>query len=286
MNGAVSTRRGFTLIELLLATMLVGVVTALSMMTFRAVSRGWQVSTDYMDKMQRTDYAINQVTSALRSMYYPHDGEQTFKYGFQLMNKGEGEDPRRSDVITWSKKGAAIVGNKNSIGSTVHRVQLMVLEEGDDDYREPIEVTGLYARLMRDSALIPQEDGDETDYGFGNAELYQPLLIADGIVGFNCRVIKKLEDAKDGSVRNASANDKKKFEDEFAESNAVPYKVELTFRMADPEGRSYRRNTAPLVRIVRIPVHEQSLDGAEIPGEKQSTKDGGNKSSKSGRKQK
>ena len=81
----------------------------------------------------------------------------------------------------------------------------------------------------------------------------------------NCRVLKKQEDAE-GSVRNKGENDKKKFEDEFAESNAVPYKVELTFFIEnrDDEFRSQTRR-APLVRIVRIPIHEQSLDGATPP---------------------
>ena len=70
-------------------------------------------------------------------------------------------------------------------------------------------------------------------------------------------------------------NDDRAFEDEFAESNAVPYKVELTFRISDPEGRSYRSNTAPVMRIVRIPIHEQSLDGASTPGESQKGAAGG-----------
>jgi hypothetical protein len=91
------------------------------------------------------------------------------------------------------------------------------------------------------------------------------VLIADGVVGFNCRVMKSADDAK-GSLRNASENDKRSFEDEFAESNSVPYKVELTFYLADQDGRSYRTDSAPVVRIVRIPIHEQSLDGAKTPG--------------------
>ena len=156
------------MIEMLLATMLVGVLTALSVMTFQSVSHGWQISTDYMDKMQRTDYALNQVVSGLRSMYYPHDGEQNDKYGFVLSNRGEGDDPDRSDVIEWSKTGPAIVGTKNAVADTVHRVQVMVLEEGDNDWEIPIQKTGLYARLMGDSALIPKDDNDDTDYSFGN----------------------------------------------------------------------------------------------------------------------
>ena len=68
--------KAFTMLELLFAVMLTSVVTVLCIATFNAVSTGWQVSTDYIDKMQRTDYALDQVITGLRSMYYPHDGEQ------------------------------------------------------------------------------------------------------------------------------------------------------------------------------------------------------------------
>ena len=260
-------RRGFTMIEMLLATMLVGVLTTFSVLTFRSVSHGWQVSADYLDKMQRTDYALNQVVSGLRSMYYPHDGSQNEKYGFVLVNKGDGEDPRRSDIIEWSKLGSAIVGTKSDKADSVHRVQVMVLEEGDNDYAEPIQKTGLYARIMRDSALGEERDEDDTDLTFSNEELYQPILVADGITGFNCRVLKKLEDAEAAGAKD-NENDKKKFEDEFAESNSVPYKVELTFQIekADETFRSQTQR-APMIRIVRIPIHEQSLDGAQPPVE-------------------
>lgn len=251
-------RRGFTLVEILCAVFLVGIVTTLSVATFNAVSRGWEISTDYLDKTQRTDYALNQLVSGLRSMYYPHNGEQDYKYGFMLTNNGDGDDPDSSDTIEWSKTGTAIVGNKSAVADTVHRVQVMILEEGNRDYNEEIQVTGLYARQCPDSALRP--DDDEIDYTFGNDEMYQPVLIADGIVGFNCRVLKDAEKVE-------SETDDKLFEDEWELSNSVPYKVQLTFRIADPEGRSYRTNTAPLMRIIRIPIFEQSQDGATTPSD-------------------
>ena len=99
--------------------------------------------------------------------------------------------------------------------------------------------------------------------------MYQPVLISDGIVGFNCRVLKTADEVQ-------SKNEERSFEDEFAESNSVPYKVELTFRIADPEGRSYRSNTAPVMRIIRIPIHEQSLDGSATPASEE-RKGGGRK---------
>lgn len=251
-------RRAFTLLEVLLAIMLLGMVTALSLMTFGTISRQWEMATDYLDKLQHSDYALNQVVAGLRSMYYPHAGEQDAHYGFVLVNNGDGEDPDSSDVIEWSKKGTAIVGNRSAVADTVHRVQVMILEEGNNDYNEPIAVTGLYARQCPDATLRPEDD--DVDYTFGNDEMYQPVLISPGIVGFNCRVLKTDEKVE-------SENDDKLFEDEFDASNSVPYKLELTFYMEDPEAKSYRTNTAPVMRIVRIPVFEQSQDGAKTPGE-------------------
>ena len=186
-------RRAFTLMEILLAVVLLGVITVVTMMTFNAVTRGWQVSTDYLDKMQRTDFALNQVVSGLRSLYYPHGGEQSYNYGFCLYDNGDGEDPRSSDVIEWSKRGSAIIGSKSAAADTVHRVQLMVLEEGNHDYIDPIEVTGLYARHCPDVTLRPKDNPDDIDFSFDNDEMYQPILIADGIAGFNCRVLKDKE---------------------------------------------------------------------------------------------
>jgi len=263
-----SRNNGFTMVELLLATMLVAVVGTLAFMTFESVTHGWQSATDYLDKMQRTDYALDQVISGLRSMYYSHDGKQDDRYGFVLVDNGDGDRPRNSDTIEWSKTGPAIVGAKSSIADTVHRVQVMVLEEGDSDYAEPIQKTGLYARLCGDAALIPKDENDDTDLTFGNQDLYQPILIADGVVGFNCRVLKKAEDGEDSVSSKEGRNAKDKFEDEFAESNSVPYKVELTFQI-EPPGEELRSQTkrAPLVRIVRLPIHEQSLDGNAPPTE-------------------
>ena len=254
-------RRAFTLVEILLAVVLLGVLTAITMATFNAVTRSWQISTDYLDKMQRTDFALNQVVSGLRSLYYPHGGEQSYDYGFYLTDNGDGEDPDRSDVIEWSKRGSAIVGSKSAAADTVHRVQLMVLEEGNHDYMDPIEVTGLYARHCPDVTLRPKDNRDDIDFSFANDEMYQPVLIADGIVGFNCRVLPS--DEKVEAEHNESL-----FEDKWETSNAVPYKVELTFYLADPEGRAYRSNTAPIMRIVRMPLYEQSKDGAAPPSEK------------------
>ena len=253
-----SLRRAFTLLEIVCAVMLMAVVTTLCVATYNAISRGWQVSTEYMDRMQRTDFALNQLISGLRSMYYPHDGKQDYNYGFALTDNGDGKDSERSDVIEWSKTGTAIVGNKSAVADTVHRVQVMVLEEGDSDWKDPIEVTGLYARQCPDMALRPEDE--DVDFSFGNDEMYQPVLVASGITGFNCRVLKDPDSV-------SSDAGEPEFLDEWEYSNSVPYKVELTFFVRDPDAKSYGTTTAPMMRIIRIPVYEQSQDGAKPPND-------------------
>ncbi len=260
-------RRAFTMLELLGAILLLAVLTTWTALSFSTVMNSWQTSTDYIDKLQRSDFALNQVVSALRSLYYPHEGSQKNEYGFLLEDNGDGTTPDRSDVIEWSKRGTAIIGNKSAAADTVHRVRLMILEEGNTDYKNcRIEKTGLYARCCPDVTLRPKDNPDEVDYSFENDEMYRPVLIADGIIGFNCRVLKDKEDVK------KAENDKSLFEDEWASSNMVPYKVELTFWLEDPNGRGYRSEAAPIMRIVRLPLHEQSKDGARIPGSEEEKK--------------
>ena len=261
MEGPFQVRRGFTLLELILAVTLLGVMTAVTFGTFRAVTNGWRVSRDYLDRLERADYALDQLVSGLKCAYYPHAGEQNYDYGFQLADGGDGDSPRQSDMIEWTKKGSAMVGN-SSAGDAVHRIQVMVLEEGDSKWGDKIERTGLYARVKPLSPVIPASNGyDADEFTFGNEELYRPVLIAAGVDGFNCRVMAKAPEG--GSEKK---QDKDDFEDEFSTSNQLPYKVQMTFFMdkEDPEYAS-RRTRIPLIRVVRIPSYEQSLDGATLP---------------------
>ena len=124
-------KRAFTMIELMMATMLISVVTILCMMTFSAVTNGWQASTDYLDRMQRTDYAINQLVVALRSAYYPESKDENYRF-FDPYDR-EGNRPGDSDIIEWTKKGSALIGSKSAMADSVHKVRVMILEEGDTE---------------------------------------------------------------------------------------------------------------------------------------------------------
>ena len=264
-----NNRRGFTMLELIRAVVLLGIMTTLSIMTFRAVTNGWRVSREYMDRLERTDYSLDQLVSALKCAYYPHSGEQSGEYGFMLTDGGDGDSPRSSDTIEWSKRGTALIGADSS-GDAVHRIQLMILEEGNDDWGSKIERTGLYARVKPHAKVLIEDDStkEEEDFGFESDEYYRPILVARDVDGFDCRVMKEPPSDDDFKV------DKTAWEDEFTQSNAVPYKVQLTFYIdkEDPEYRS-RKTRIPILRTIKMPVYEQSTDGAKLPGgtEKDST---------------
>lgn len=259
-------RGAFTMIELLLAVMMVGVITALVSMTFSAITNGWQASADYIDKLARTDYALDRITSSLKSCYYPHGGSQDYAYGFYLEDKGDGTSPTKSDILSWRTKSNDTVSSTDALADSVYRVQFLMLEEGENDYAVPIKKTGLYSRTRIDEELAPKDDDEEEDLTFENKKLYPPQLVSEGITGFNCRVMKEplKKDTKKGENEEAA------FEDTFEASNAVPYKVELTFYLADRDNPKYRRKTAPIMKIVRLPIYEQSLNGAETPSSQSS----------------
>lgn len=278
------------MIEMLLATMLVGLLTTLSVLTFQAVTHGWQASTDYLDKMQRTDYALNQLIIALRSAYWPEggesasskssettkgggtgDGKDRNQYGFYDPYDREGERPSDSDIVEWTKKGSALIGSENAIADAPHRVRVMILEEGDtedgdDDkferfrFREPVKKTGLYARAFVDPSIA--SDTTEKDDAH---DLYpQPTLVADGVVGFRCRTIKEPPSKTNDKSRKKGGYDKDSdaVQDTF-EDKGFPYAVELTLFMEqrDDEFFSQKEKTT-IVRVVKIPVYEHSQGGS------------------------
>ena len=285
-------RRGFTMIEMLLATMLVGVLTTLSILTFQAVTHGWQASTDYLDKLQRTDYAFNQLIIALRSAYWPESGgtdsgkstettrgggqeggEDRNQYGFYDPYDREGNRPDDSDIVEWTKKGSALIGSENAMADSVHRVRVMILEEGDtedgdDDrfekfrFREAVKKTGLYARAFVDPALA--STGEEKREGA--RDYYpQPTLVADGVVGFRCRTIKEPPSKTDGkSGRNGGyEKDSDAIGDTF-EDAGFPYAVELTLFIEKRDDEFFsQKERQTIVRVVKIPVYEHSQGGAK-----------------------
>ena len=259
-----ANKRAFTMIELLLAVSLVGVMTVFATLTFWTVVNSWQVSTDYVDKFQRTDFALNQVATALKNAYFPVNTEKTDLYGMEHENsEGEADTPDNSDKLRWVKNDRSLIGNRSIFADTEHKVELLVLEKGETDYfNKEIEKTGLYARFCPMNNYRHNDDRENReieDITLSNLEEYEPHLISDGIVGMDFKFLEKEE--KDAE-----------WTDTWTKSNALPYKVMVIFKIEDFEKSGHASDAAPSLRVVELPMHLQSIEPVSI--EKNSSKGG------------
>ena len=89
-------RRAFTIVELMLAVLILSILTIVSTWTVHTIIRNSPLPTEMADNVQRTDYALAQITSALRSAYFPTGGEVTDADGFQLEDGNPRNDPEDS----------------------------------------------------------------------------------------------------------------------------------------------------------------------------------------------
>ncbi len=246
-------KRAFTMLEIMLAIMILAIMTIVSMWTFRTMVRNWTLATEMADDLQRVDYALAQVSSALRSACFPLDGKATDADGFMLIDDNPDNDPEESDTIMWTKLGPAIVGRNSRFGASPHRVQLYVHTEDDgkerglDSYRKnklgkaaPPEEYGLVADVNGEAKFRPDDYDDEED---DDTEYY---TLGPNVQGFNCRVLDKEQPFKDNRAN---------WSDTWDTSNCIPRRVQLTFWMkpADEEKEPY-----PIVRVVEIPLWEVS----------------------------
>ena len=232
-------RRAFTIVELMLAVLILSILTIVSTWTFHTVVRNWTLSTEMADNVQRTDYALAQITSALRSAYFPTSGEVTEADGFQLVDNNPRNEPDESDMIAWTKLGPAIVGRSSRFAKAAHHVSLYVVEPGKSEV-EAYANGGLVCDVIGEKKFRP-DDFDEDD-----VENWDHFVLSENVQGFNCRVLDKDQPFKD---------DQANWQDTWDTSNCIPRRVQLTFWMkpVDDEKEPY-----PIVRVIEIPLWDVS----------------------------
>ena len=228
-------RRAFTIVELMLAVLILSILTIISTWTFHTIIRNWNLSTEMADNVQRTDYALAQVTSALRSAYFPTSGEVTDADGFQLEDNNPRNEPDESDMIAWTKLGPAIVGRNSRFSKAAHHISMYVVEPGKSDV-EAYANGGLVCDVIGEKKFRP-DDFDEEDL-----DNWDHFVLSEDVQGFNCRVLDKDQPFKD---------DQANWQDTWDTSNMIPRRVQLTFWMKpiDKEKESY-----PIVRVIEIPL--------------------------------
>lgn len=222
-------RSGFTLLELIMAVMILSVMMLLSFFCFDAVVQSWRAGMAMSESLGQADHVIEQLSSGLRSAYYPDTGAQLEEYGFQLHDGGEGADAR--DSISWVKIGRALVGEDCGFADSPHRINVWVDEGGQAD------AAGLMVKAWRVDLQLDEFDADEDVAAVG---------ISPRVVGLSCRVLDKDQPEKD---------DEPNWQDTWDFSNSIPKAVEITLYMAPPEDKD---EPLEVKRIVEIPMFDLS----------------------------
>lgn len=259
-EAAFRRRGAFTLVEVMLAVVLLSVVSFVCFFTFNTIVRAWNVSTEVADSIQRADYALSQVTSALRSAWCPSSGnEGDYLYGFMLVDDGDDDDS--CDSIQWTKLGSAIVGTRSVLSETPHTVRVWAQAQ---DGEKP---GGLWVKAGQLDLIL---EDDKEDYDFNDDDVFEPYVLVPGVQGFNCRVLDKNTPYNDDGTPN--------WQDEWITSNMIPRAVELTFTLEPAEERG---EPIRVRRVVEIPLWDlsqnslkESTDGTEDGRRRRGGKDG------------
>jgi prepilin-type N-terminal cleavage/methylation domain-containing protein len=214
---------GFTLLELLLAVTIMVAVMAVVYLTFSTVVHAWRRGTALVDNLHHGDFALEELTMALRSAYYPDAAKgKASDYGFWMEDAGSGQFA--GDTISWVKLGHALVGDDCPFAGAPHRVVFFVEENGDGERVASIKAWRLHGQSE-------DFDSDEVEH----------ISLSRRITGFSCRPAYLPEEE----------GEEIEWLDEWENTNEIPALVDLTLYL-DP----LEEGEAPIEikRIVRIPT--------------------------------
>jgi prepilin-type N-terminal cleavage/methylation domain-containing protein len=239
---------GFTLIEVLLAVAVLGIIAGLIATTLSTAVEVWRQSKIVADRNHHGDAVMEQVVMSLRSAYYPEGTEPSYEYGFTFEDDG-GDSPNARDKISWVKIGNSLIGEDVPWAGSAHRVELYV----DDSAGEE----GIYVKAWQ---LVGLDDD------FDPEEDMEPVLLSDEVVSLNCRMIDP--------EKTLEPFDEIEWLDEWAESNRIPTKVEITIAV---QQKGSNEEPTEYIRTVEIPMASLSWDLVDSSKKKQNRRGNKNK---------
>ena len=236
--AAPGARGAFTLLEILVAVAILGLVATTVAFVMGVGVEAWRAGTEMAEESHDGEGVMEQIALALRSAYYPANGEADWDFGFQHEDGGDGE--RARDSFSWVKIGNSLVGEDTPWAGSAHRVRLFVESSGGEDG------PGLYATAWQTVGLAEDFDPDED---------VEPLLLSDRVVGLDCRMQDPQKAVEPG----------KPYEwiDEWTESNRIPDHVLVTLAL-----RPQKEGADPdvLVRCVQLPMSAVSWNPVKPGG--------------------
>ena len=231
-------RRGFTMVEILVALAILGMVMGTVGIVLRAGVGSWRDAAELAEESHDAEAVMEQVAMALRSAYYPANGEPDWAYGFQHKDGGDGEAAR--DSISWVKIGSSLIGEDVPWAGAAHRVNLFV-SDGEDG-----QDAGLYVSAWQ---MVGQSED------FDPEQDVVPVLLSDQVAGLDCR----MQDPN----KAVEAGEPLEWIDEWETSNRIPDHVYVQLTM---KPRSKGAEPDVLVRMVAIPMSEVSWNPSKPGG--------------------
>jgi len=189
-------RRGFTLLEVMIAVVILAIAMTVAFQTFSAVTHAWTGARSVMDKMHHGDFALGQLSSALRSMAFFKENAPE-KYAFRIENNSAGEGEH---TISWVTASSAFIPpGEDAYSHGLHRIEVGGGTDEDG-------VDGLVVTVW---PYLADEDKVEKKSWF----------VSENIKGLSCKVY----DANEGEER---------WKDTWEYSNAIPGLIEITLYAA------------------------------------------------------
>ena len=245
------TRGAFTLLEILVAVAILGIVATTVAFVMGVGVEAWRAGAEMAEESHDGEGVMEQIVMALRSAYYPANGEPNADFGFQHEDGGDGDTAR--DSIAWAKIGNSLVGEDTPWAGAAHRVRLFVSDSSADDG------PGLYVSAWQ---MVGQAEDFDPD------EDVEPLLLSDRVTGLDCRMQDPEKAVEPGEPYE--------WIDEWTESNRIPDHVLVTLALR-PQKKGARPDV--LVRCVQLPMSAVSWNPAKPGGRTgRSSRGGGSRS--------
>ena len=204
---------GFTLLELLLAVTLLAAAFSIAYGTFSAATHAWRRGTQVADALGEGDLVMERLVAALRSaVYFPNEDP---RYGFR--HESMGLDPP-ADRISWVTSASGFLPPDAPLAQAAYRIEIAFDPHAADG---PVLVQRAWRHLIEE----PEEAHvDER-------------IAARSIRGFRVRVHDTEQDD---------------WIDEWAQTNAIPHRVEVTLLLPGDGGSA--DDDVIVQRHVEIPI--------------------------------